>query len=141
MGRPVSAVSRRAASNGSSRNLTHTFRVSCHGLTNARYLPSGDNVAAVISGLPKNSSRSIKGGRSIFDILLVGLRLPCRQGRPDTQECRFGRTAVNSDHSPVRTPAFEKPIVYCAGKNADERNAQRRRGMLAGGVVAHVEVA
>src|ERR1043166_586493 len=63
MGRAVSAVTRRAASNGSSRFLTQTFSVSFHGLTKARYVPSGDRVAAMISGLPKNNSRSIRTGR------------------------------------------------------------------------------
>src|SRR5712692_4494976 len=41
---------------------TQIFRVSFHGLRNAKYFPSGDTCALIISGLPKISSRSMIGG-------------------------------------------------------------------------------
>src|SRR5688500_17034605 len=63
MGRRVSAVTRFALSNGSSAFLTHTFIVPFHGFRKPIYLPSGDSVAEAISGLPKVSSRSMRGGR------------------------------------------------------------------------------
>ena len=62
MGRFGSAVINRAAVNGSPAFFTHTLRVSLYGLMNAMYLPSGESWAPVISGLPKNSSRSSSGG-------------------------------------------------------------------------------
>src|SRR5438128_12515514 len=62
MGRVVSAVIGFAESNGASVVLTQTLRVPLKGLTNAMNLPSGDIWAPEISGSPKNSSRSIRGG-------------------------------------------------------------------------------
>src|SRR6185295_7033530 len=62
MGRLVSVVRRWAELNGSSVLFTHRLRVSFQGLTNARYLPSGEICAPVISGFPNNRSRSIKAG-------------------------------------------------------------------------------
>jgi hypothetical protein len=38
------------------------FSVPFQGLRKAMYLPSGESVALLISGLPKNSSRSMSGG-------------------------------------------------------------------------------
>src|ERR1700730_6024011 len=59
IGRFVSVVNSLAELNGSSVFLTHKFRVFFHGLMNARYSPSGETCAPVISGFPNNSSRSI----------------------------------------------------------------------------------
>src|SRR6266571_5515036 len=63
MGRVVSAVIGLAESNGSSVRLTQMLRVPLKGLTKAMNLPSGEICAPEISGSPKNSSRSITGGR------------------------------------------------------------------------------
>src|SRR5713101_6193383 len=62
MGLFFSVVSSLAALNGSSVFFTQIFRVLFHGLRNAKYFPSGDTCALIISGLPKISSRSMIGG-------------------------------------------------------------------------------
>src|ERR1700735_884442 len=62
IGRLVSVVSSRAASNGSFTPFTYTLRVSLHGFWNATYFPSGESCAPAISGLPKMISRSMIGG-------------------------------------------------------------------------------
>src|SRR5690348_5395139 len=61
-GRLVSLVISFAAVHGSPTALTQIFRVSLYGLRKEMYLPSGDICAPDISGLPKNSSRSMSGG-------------------------------------------------------------------------------
>src|SRR5438067_6555111 len=70
MGRLVSVVSSRAALNGSSTPLTKMLRVFFQGFSNARNLPSGESSGFTISGLPKISSRSIRGGRPLVAALL-----------------------------------------------------------------------
>jgi hypothetical protein len=62
IGRFVSAVIRFAAVNGSETPFTQRFIVPFHGLRNAMWRPSGEIVPVAISGLPKNSSRSMSGG-------------------------------------------------------------------------------
>src|SRR5580704_12427996 len=62
IGRLVSVVSSLAELKGSAVFFTHKFRVSFHGLMKARYSPSGEICAPVISGFPNNSSRSISPG-------------------------------------------------------------------------------
>src|SRR5689334_1242589 len=61
-GRLVSLVMSLAAVQGSLTRFTQMLRVSLYGLRNEMYLPSGDICAPEISGLPKNSSRSMSGG-------------------------------------------------------------------------------
>src|SRR5690349_22539420 len=61
-GRFVSLVMSLAAVQGSLTRFTQMLRVSLYGLRNEMYLPSGDICAPEISGLPKNSSRSMSGG-------------------------------------------------------------------------------
>src|SRR6185503_12904321 len=63
IGRDLSLVIGFAASKGSSVRLTQTLRVPLSGFTKATNLPSGEICAPEISGSPKNSSRSIIGGR------------------------------------------------------------------------------
>ncbi len=62
IGRWASAVMRLALSNGSAVFFTQMFRVPFQGLRNAMNRPSGDSVALLISGFPKNSCRSMSGG-------------------------------------------------------------------------------
>src|SRR5258708_3807599 len=61
IGRFFSVVTSLAALNGSSVFFTQIFIVSFHGLRNARYFPSGETCALIISGLPKITSRSMIG--------------------------------------------------------------------------------
>src|SRR4029078_5081062 len=65
-GRLVSLVISFAAEYGSSTRLTQTLRVSLYGLRKEMYRPSGEIWAPEISGLPKNSSRSMSGGSLPF---------------------------------------------------------------------------
>src|SRR6185436_17093503 len=62
IGRLVSAVIGFALVNGSAVFFTQMLRVPLNGLTNAMRAPSGEIRAPEISGSPKKSSRSIKGG-------------------------------------------------------------------------------
>src|SRR5258708_29482332 len=62
MGRCFSAVSGRALSNGSETPLTQTLRTSFSGFKKEIYLPSGEIWAPAYSGLPKNTSRSMRAG-------------------------------------------------------------------------------
>src|SRR5438105_10993520 len=62
IGRVVSAVIAFALSKDSSVRLTQMLRVPLNGLMKAMNLPSGEICAPEISGSPKNTSRSIKGG-------------------------------------------------------------------------------
>src|SRR3954467_12406031 len=61
-GRLMSLVISFAAVHGSLTPFTQMLRVSLYGLRNEMYFPSGDICAPEISGLPKNSSRSMSGG-------------------------------------------------------------------------------
>jgi hypothetical protein len=74
IGRRVSAVSRFACANGSATPFTQMFIVPFHGLRNAMYRPSGEIVPVAISGLPKNSSRSMSGGSPPSDDERVAAR-------------------------------------------------------------------
>src|ERR1041384_535412 len=65
-GRLVSLVISLAAVHGSLTPFTQTLRVSLYGFRKEMYLPSGDIWAPEISGLPKNSSRSMIGGSLPF---------------------------------------------------------------------------
>src|SRR5207244_11243012 len=65
IGRVVSAVIGFALSKDSSVRLTQTLRVPLKGLIKAMNLPSGEICAPEISGSPKNSSRSINGGKPL----------------------------------------------------------------------------
>src|SRR6185436_8996045 len=67
MGRLVSLVIGLAAVNGSSVRFTQIFRAPLWGLRNPMYFPSGEIWAPVISGSPKNSSRSRTGGCCAYD--------------------------------------------------------------------------
>src|SRR2546423_6285954 len=58
----VSLVISLAAVHESLTRFTQMLRVSLYGLRKEMYLPSGDIWAPEISGLPKNSSRSMSGG-------------------------------------------------------------------------------
>src|SRR2546423_1840819 len=64
--RLVSLVMSLDAVHGSLTRFTQMLRVSLYGLRNEMYLPSGDIWAPEISGLPKNSSRSMSGGSLPF---------------------------------------------------------------------------
>src|SRR4051794_31362687 len=61
MGRLVSFVIGFAALNGSSVRFIHILRVPLSGLRNPMYFPSGESWAPLISGSPKNRSRSRTG--------------------------------------------------------------------------------
>ena len=74
IGRRVSSVSRFACANGSATPFTQMFIVPFHGLRNAMCLPSGEIVPVAISGLPKNSSRSMSGGSPASDADVVAAR-------------------------------------------------------------------
>src|SRR5688500_3822646 len=63
IGRAVSFVSTRARSNGSSTPFNQIFIVPLYGFRKAMNFPSGEIRALAISGLPKNTSRSITGGK------------------------------------------------------------------------------
>src|SRR5215204_2795542 len=63
IGRADSFVSTRARSNGAAASFSQIFIVPLYGLRKAMNLPSGEIRAPVISGLPKNTSRSISGGK------------------------------------------------------------------------------
>src|SRR6185503_20414275 len=62
IGRLVSAVIGFALANGSAVFFTQTLRVPWNGLIKAMNAPSGEIWAPAISGSPKKSSRSIRGG-------------------------------------------------------------------------------
>src|SRR5579863_1201102 len=62
-GRLVSVVSNLAELKGSPVFFTQILRVFDQGFRNARYFPSGETSAPVISGSPKSSSRSMSGGK------------------------------------------------------------------------------
>src|SRR6185369_834887 len=63
MGRNVSAVKTCADSKGAFASFTQTFIVPLYVFKNDIYFPSGESWPPAITGGPKNSSRSISGGK------------------------------------------------------------------------------
>src|SRR6266852_4978929 len=99
IGRVVSAVIGFAASKASAVRLTQILRVPLNGLTKAMNLPSGEIWAPEISGSPKNSSRSIIGGRP-FDCagVWIGARtsVSAAQNMATIRRMNFERSCENT---------------------------------------------
>src|ERR1700735_1843502 len=108
IGRLVSVVSSRAASNGSFTPFTYTLRVSFHGFWNATYFPSGESSAPAISGLPKISSRSMIGGRPAVEFLLSLL------------VCAASDEAASARHSRSWNSFFIRLISSLHGDDGDQ---------------------
>src|SRR6185436_19716386 len=127
IGRFGSLVTRCALSNGSAAFFTQTFRVSFHGLRNAMYCPSGEICAPAISGLPKKSSRSIRGAEGAR-----GAR--CARGAVTGAACTTPATPREHTNSVVRMivvngmPRSRKSVV--ATMPDDTASCPARRHLL-----------
>src|SRR5216683_2479225 len=119
IGRFVSAVIGRALSNGSSVRFTQMLRVPLNGLRNATNRPSGEICAPIISGSPKNTSRSMSGGRPDAAVLPPGEGCACERYREAEKQRSNTLQHEKILHGVGDTPSyhqrpFQAIIVSCA---------------------------